>query len=108
MQAQAESQSASTASSPAFAPGGTGQTFSGNSTENIGTIHISQGSELHWSCPSCTSSNFQVGNNVNDSSSIAVNSLNQTSGQTYVDPGTYHDVLINTEGSSWTIVINPG
>ena len=82
--------------------------FSGNGSENIGTVNVSQPSELKWSCPSCTSDNFQIGNNPNDSSQITVNALGPTSGQTYLDPGTYHDVSINTEGGAWTINIVPG
>lgn len=105
---QTETQT-STAASPAFsASSGGGQTFSGTSAQNIGTIHVAKASELHWSCPSCGGANFQINNSGADSSTIVVNALDQTSGQTYLDPGVYHDVTINTEGSDWTITINPG
>jgi hypothetical protein len=35
-----------TASSPAYQPSSSGQSFSGADTENVGTIHVRQGSEL--------------------------------------------------------------
>jgi hypothetical protein len=82
--------------------------FSGNGGENIGTINVSQPSELEWSCPSCAGDNFAISNSANDANQIDVNALGPTSGQTYVDPGSYHDVEINTEGGAWTINIVPG
>lgn len=97
-----------TASSPAFAPDSSGQRFSGTGEENIGPITVHASSELHWSCPSCSGANFVIENSPNDASSIAVNALDQASGQTYVDAGSYNDVTINTEGGAWTLTINPG
>lgn len=49
-----------------------------------------------------------VFNSANDSGLIGVNGLDQTSGQTVLDAGTYTDVTINTEGQGWTITIDPG
>lgn len=83
------------------------QTFRGDGTQNIGTIAVPVDSVLHWSCPSCGSSNFIVQNS-DITTDINVNGLNQKSGKTVVDAGTYHNVTINTEGSQWTIRIVPG
>ncbi len=84
------------------------QTFSGAGSENIGTITVPGSSTLTWSCPTCASGNFIINNGVNDSAQIGVNSLDQASGKTVIDAGTYTDVSINTEGQSWTITITPG
>ncbi len=95
--------SSSTAQVPAAKP----QTFTGTGTENLGTINVPVSSELVWSCPTCGNANFQIFNNSSDTSHIAVNALDQTSGQTYVDSGTYSDVTINTEGQGWSFTITP-
>jgi len=96
-----------TASSPAYEPSSSGQSFSGNGEENIGTVHVRQDSELYWSCPSCGGDNFTIENSDGDSD-IAVNALGPTSGKTFIDAGTYHDVTVNTEGGDWTLSIHPG
>ena len=95
-----------TASSPAYQPSSSGQSFSGADSENMGTIHVHQPSELYWSCAGCASSNFIV-NNSDASLTITVNSLNATSGKTYLDAGTYHDVTVEGSGP-WTVSIHPG
>jgi hypothetical protein len=94
-----------TASSPAYEPSSSGQSFSGADTENLGTIRVKHGSELYWSCDGCSDSNFIINNS--DLNSIEVNSLDATSGKTYVDAGTYHDVTIEGTGS-WSVSIHPG
>jgi hypothetical protein len=90
-------------SKPAAKP----QTFSGVGTENLGTITVPVDSTLRWSCPSCGNANFQIFNN-DPGSAIAVNGLDQTSGQTVVTAASYHAVTINTEGASWALTITPG
>lgn len=82
------------------------KTYSGSGGENIGTIHLSTESTLHWEC-ACSGDNFQIFNSAGDENNITVNALNQTSGETHLDEGTYHDVVVNTEGESWTIHITP-
>jgi hypothetical protein len=94
-----------TASSPAYEPSSTGQDFSGADTENLGTIHIQHSSELYWSCPGCSDSNFII--NVDGLNDIAVNSLDATTGKTFVDAGTYHDTTIEGTGA-WTLSFHPG
>jgi hypothetical protein len=81
-------------------------TLSGNGSENLGPINVTQPSTLHWSCSSCSNDNFIITNSPNDAHQIDVNALDATSGQTYVDPGTYNDVSVNTEGGDWTITID--
>lgn len=82
------------------------KTYSGTGGENIGTIHVTAASLLHWEC-ACTSDNFQIFNSAKDEHSITVNTINRTSGETHLEEGTYHEVLVNTEGESWTIRITP-
>jgi hypothetical protein len=84
------------------------QTFKGHGTENIGTVAVHEDSTLRWHCASCGSDNFQVFNDPGDGDLIAVNGLNQTSGKTVINTGTYHKVLVNTEGEAWTIRITSG
>lgn len=89
------------------------QHFSGSSDENIGTIHVSVPSTLTWSCPSCANwagsgANFVIGNSFDDANTIDVNELGKSSGKTMLDPGTYTDVEVTTEGEGWTITITPG
>jgi hypothetical protein len=95
--------SAAAAAKPAPKP----QTFRGVGTENLGTITASVDSTLRWSCPSCGSANFQILTS-DVGKDIAVNGLDQTSGQTVVTAGSYHGVTINTEGGSWALRIAPG
>lgn len=89
------------------------QVFAGTGSENIGTVQVPTQSTLHWSCPSCAGGqfggdNYVVSNSFNDNGTIDVNGIDQASGQTVIDAGTYHDVSIDTEGGSWTITITPG
>jgi hypothetical protein len=84
------------------------QTFTGNGSENIGTINVSVDSTLHWHCATCASDNFILSNSLDDDNQIDVNGLDQASGQTVVDASTYHDVSVDTEGQAWTITIQPG
>lgn len=85
------------------------QTFKGVGSESIGTINVPTQSTLRWTCASCGGqTNFIISNSFSDNSQIATNASSQTSGQTVVDQGTYHDVQIVTEGQHWTIRILPG
>jgi hypothetical protein len=84
------------------------QTFTGNANENVGSIKVSDPSTLSWQCTSCGTGNFIIDNNNNDTNQFDVNALDQTRGSTYVDPGTYTDVSIATEGQAWSFTITPG
>lgn len=83
------------------------QTFAGVGMEDIGTINVLTQSTLYWTCDTCNDANFIVDNDFSDKHLIDVNGLDQTSGQTVIDAGTYHDVTIITEGQNWTIQIVP-
>jgi hypothetical protein len=103
-------QGSSGSSAPA-APTGHPQHFAGNGDENIGTVKVPSDSTLTWSCPGCTSEggdNFILSNSFSDDGQISVNSINEASGQTVIDAGTYTDVQVLTEGGDWTITITPG
>jgi hypothetical protein len=82
------------------------KTITDSSTENVGTINVEVESTLHWSCPGCAQSNFIINNSNSDSHQITVNALNETSGETVVDEGVYHDFEIEATGE-WTIKIMP-
>jgi hypothetical protein len=82
-------------------------TLTGQGTENMGTVSVPSQSLLRWSCPSCSNDNFVVGNNVNDSNHVDVNALDQTSDQTIIDAGTYHDFQVEGRSGPWTITIGP-
>ena len=87
----------------------TGLTLSGNGSENLGPITVPVNSELVWSCPSCVApAGFGVvsGLDASNDQAISTTTTGQTSGQTFVDPGTYPDVQVFTEGS-WTMTITP-
>lgn len=84
--------------------------FNGADTQNVGTITVPDNTVLHWTCAACggsNGSNFIVSNNFSDASEIAVNSLDEGSGQTVVDGGTYHDVQVEGSGS-WTLTFVHG
>lgn len=87
------------------------KTYTGTGGENIGTIHVPVASTLHWECPPCAGGsggdNFQISNGASDEKTITVNTLDRTSGETQVGEGTYHEVVVNTEGEEWTIHITP-
>ena len=66
-------------------------------------------SEHDRSCPSCVApAGFGVvsGIDASNDQAISTTTTGQTSGQTSVDPGTYPDVQVFTEGS-WTMTITP-
>jgi len=87
------------------------KTYTGTGGENVGTIHVPVASTLHWECPPCAGGNggdnFTIGNSASDEKSITVNTLDRTSGETQLGEGTYHEVVVNTEGEEWTIHITP-
>jgi hypothetical protein len=104
-------QTAPVATPPAANGGGGGsaggQHFSGTDTQNLGTITLAADSTLRWTCPGCSSANFIIQNDFGDANTIAVNSLDQTSGQTVVSAGTYTKVTVTGSGD-WSFDITPG
>ncbi len=83
-------------------------TLTGQGTENMGTVNVPSQSLLRWSCPSCSNDNFIINNNPNDANQIEVNALDQTTGQTVVDAGTYTDFQVEGGDGPWTVTISPG
>lgn len=77
--------------------------WTGNGTENLGTIRVPQDTILYWICASCGGKNFIVSDTDVQSNQITVDALGPTSGQTHVDAGTYHDVTVATESGFWSI-----
>ena len=89
-----------TSSTPTASGGGAStQSFSGNGGKNLGTITVSKPSTLKWTNDGDL---FQLSD---ADLSILVNSQAH-SGDTAVDPGTYHKVEVNAIGN-WTIKIVP-
>jgi hypothetical protein len=86
------------------------KTFTGNGSENLGTINVTTASTLHWSCPGCTVFGINAATS-GYTATIGVDSSNHSEGVTAVEPGTYHSVdVISDEGESasgWTIHITP-
>ena len=81
-----------------------GHSFSGNGEKSVGTVIVQNPSTIQWTCSGC--SVFEVSNNPNDSGTIGVAS-NSSSGSSAIDPDTYHDVQVISDGS-WSFKITPG
>lgn len=82
--------------------GGNGNTFSGDGSQNLGTITVPADSTLYWQCDSCSSMDISSQTN-GDGNSIAVSS-SATSGQTPISAGTYDNVQVSTD-AAFTIAI---
>jgi hypothetical protein len=80
------------------------QTFSGNGTKEIGSITVSQPSSIQWTCSRCAAFAFTSG--LSGTQAIDVGS-NASSGTSAVDPGTYPDARVISNGD-WTIRITSG
>lgn len=84
-----------------------GQSFSGNGTLNLGTISVSQSSKLTWTCNQCAGAGgFSVVSSADPNGDIIDISSNANSGSSVVDPGSYPETDVITNGS-WTIHIAP-
>ena len=79
--------------------------LTGSASENMGTVDVETESTLTWNCEGCGESNFII-NSSSGPSSVLVNSLKETSGQTVIDEGTYKDFQVEGEGA-WTVRISP-
>lgn len=82
--------------------GGNGNTFSGDGSQNLGTITVPSDSTLYWQCDSCSSMDISSQTN-SDGNSIAVSS-SATSGQSPISAGTYDNVQVSTD-AAFTIAI---
>jgi hypothetical protein len=65
-------------------------------------------STISWTCPGCGNDNFIINNAESDAGFIPTNGLDQTSGVDPISAGTYHTVVVDTTGGSWTVTITPG
>ena len=80
------------------------QTFTGNGTENLGTIHVPTDSKLTWQCSGCSIMTIAgAPASVTDLNAIDVLSY-ASSGQSEVAADTYPNVQVGSDGS-WTITI---
>lgn len=80
--------------------------YSGQGTKNVGTITVSAPSTLQWVCDGCGA--FSVTSNIDPNASTVIAVSSQASkGTTAVDPGTYNDVQVISDGS-WAFRITPG
>lgn len=93
--------SSSTTSSPQAA---SGQSFSGNGTQNLGTIRVSHPSKLEWTCHGCSS--FAVVSEPSNTNNAITIVSTFGSGSSVVDPGNYPATDVVAVGS-WTIHIVP-
>jgi hypothetical protein len=82
--------------------GGNGNTFSGDGSQNLGTITVPSDSTLYWQCDSCSSMDISSQTN-SDGNSIAISS-SATSGQSPISAGTYNNVQVSTD-AAFTIAI---
>jgi hypothetical protein len=83
--------------------GGGGHVYTGNGSESLGTITVSQPSTVRWRA---SAGFLSMRNSPEDEQSLSVSSRS-TSGSSPVEPGTYHEVRVNSPGE-WTLTISPG
>jgi hypothetical protein len=94
----------SSESSAASSNAGGGKIYSGNGAKSLGTLVVSQPSTIHWHAAGGA---FAMGGCTSPCEhSIALDSQ-ATSGESAVEPGTYHEVQVEASGE-WGIEITPG
>jgi hypothetical protein len=82
------------------------QLFTGNGSENLGTIVVPKDSTLTWNCGSCTQTGMEIlANGQGLGNDIAVMQT-ATSGKSAVTADTYRNVTVNADGP-FTITITP-
>ena len=74
-----------------------GLSFSGNGLQNLGPITVPVDSYLVWSCSACSS--IAITSDVNSADDYIDLDSTDTSGETYVDAGTYNNVRVITDGT---------
>lgn len=90
---------------PAESSGSTGGegSYSGNGTKNLGSITVSQPSVIHWRA---TEGLFELeGFTSGYQHSIGIASK-ASSGESVIEPGTYHEVQVDALGE-WSFTITP-
>lgn len=86
------------------APAHRGHSFTGNGTEELGTITARVPSTITWHCEGCAA--FAFTSHLSGTEAINVGS-SASSGTSHLDPGVYPDAQVIANGS-WSIVISPG
>lgn len=81
------------------------QTFTGNGSENLGTINVPTDSTLTWSEPAGNQTGFTVTSDLTDSGNMINFDQRGTSGKDAVSAGTYHNVTVNADGD-FTITVS--
>jgi|GEM_PF-4640030 len=81
---------------------GGGKTYTGSGSGRLGTLTVSRQSMIHWR----SSGGFSIKNSAEDEHSLAFSS-SASSGESPVEPGTYHQVSVTAPGE-WTMTITPG
>jgi hypothetical protein len=79
-----------------------GRTYTGSGNGSLGTITVARQSMLHWR----SSGGFSIRNSPEDEHSLAFNS-SASSGESPVEPGTYHLVTVAAPGE-WSFTLSPG
>jgi len=82
--------------------GGGGKTYTGSGNSRLGTITVSRQSTIHWR----SGGGFSIKNSPEDEHSLGFNS-SASSGESPVEPGTYHQVTVSAPGE-WSMTISPG
>jgi hypothetical protein len=83
------------------------QTFTGNGSENLGTINVPTDSTLTWSEPGGNQTGFAVSSDLTDNANMISFDQHGLSGKDAVSAGTYHNVSVDADGN-FTITITPG
>jgi hypothetical protein len=80
-----------------------GHEYVGSGNRRIATITVSRESMLRWHA---SGGSFSMKNSPEDAQSIAISS-HAPSGETPIEPGTYHQVEVTASGE-WSFAIRPG
>lgn len=81
------------------------QVFHGSGQKDLGTITVASDSTISWNCPGCGGTNFIINNAKSDDNPIPTNALDETHGVDPIPAGTYHTVVVDTDGGAWTVAI---
>jgi hypothetical protein len=100
--------SSSTPAPAASAPssGSGAQNFSGDGSENLGTINVPADSTMTWSEPGGNQTGFAVSSDVTSNDNLINFDQQGTSGKDAVSADTYTNVTVEADGS-FTITITP-
>jgi hypothetical protein len=89
--------------SPPQPSSGSGRAYSGSGERNLGTLHVSHSSTIDWRAEG---GHFSIENSNEDPQAIGLTS-SRARGETSIEPGTYHEVTVNSRGP-WSFTLTPG